>query len=194
MWHAIASAGHSTVTPNWGEVERIKALHPYPKIKSFKTEQEANNWLQNNDYSKPIKVLRNYGNTIKGFTVHAHYKIIQSNLYIIYDTHDVGDLYIEDNIYSATVLERAGFKTRMLIDSLKLDNESYRSHLQAIYALYSIIGHTFDINIHIEYFSIFYALTLFSKNSGSDVSRLLSFTGSLGTGVAFSWGDSEFNE
>lgn len=191
MWYAFASATQSLVTRSWDKVLELKKLCPYPKIKAFQNEYTANQWLINNDYATPIKFLRNYGRTLKGFTIHAQYKIIGETLFVLYNTKDVGLLYIKETLDNSTVVERSGYKTLMRVDGLHLDNSSYHSHALALYTLLGMLNGNYDINVRIHYYSIFYALTIDSQNGSGDTGSLFERVRTARTGVAWSYGENE---
>ena len=61
--YAVVAPGFSCVYSSWSDVERIKALYPYPKWCKCNTETEAQAWIKRNSYSNKLSSIYNYGNT-----------------------------------------------------------------------------------------------------------------------------------
>ena len=61
--YAVVAPGFSCVYSSWSDVERIKALYPYPKWCKCSTETEAQAWIKRNSYSNKLSSIYNYGNT-----------------------------------------------------------------------------------------------------------------------------------
>ena len=189
MWYSVVTTGKCLVTRSLREIDELKKLYLYPKIRKHNSAEEADNYIRTNGYKEAIKLIRNYGNTIKGFTVHAKYKITKSSLFIFYDTRDIGELMIKENLGLNAIVERSGYVTRVKIENCNLNNSSIKDHIRAIHTLIGILGSMFCINIHIQYFSVYYALTVFPRNSaGSTLPSSMLINEDL-MGIAWSYGD-----
>lgn len=189
MWYAIITPGISKITEVSSDVERIKLLYPYPKIFAHREQKVVEQWFEQNQYKQPIPFLRNYGNTLKKFTIHASYKIGENALFIKYDLKSVGNLFIEEQDDDNILIEYSGNIIRVRLDNVRLSNTTIDGHMSAIYTLLKLIGNVVDIDIKIQYYSIYYALTLYSKSNR----RLINLTRDLirtrHGGTAFTYGD-----
>lgn len=185
MWYSIITTGKCKVTQSWKEVKQIKEIYLYPKIRSHSSEEAANDYIKTYGYKEAIKRICNYGNTIKGFTVHAKYKIAPEALYLFFDVRDIGDVMLTETQGYDAVIERTGYVTRMKIEKLKLDNTRLSHHLRAVQTLVDIFNNAYCLNIHIQYFGVYYALTMFPRNSEDGYGRY----STEDTGIAYTYGD-----
>ena len=191
MWYAIAAPGRTLVTRNWKRVEEIKSLFPYVKTFSTEYEEHAQEWLKDNLYTQPVEYLRNYGKTIKGFTLHASYKITPTRLYVKFNTKNVGNIIFKNLPNNSYLIDYAGNIVHICIENVDLCEDEFSSHIYAIYTITSIVNGTFDINVHIEYFSIFYCLTVYSKNGGGQIREAVNLLNGSRAGLAFSYDPSK---
>ena len=188
MWYAIITPGISKITESSSDIERIKLLYPYPKVFAHRDPRVVEEWYANNQYKQPIQFLQNYGNTLKKFTIHGSYRIGENTLFLKYDLKSVGNLFLEEQDDDSVLIEYNGNIIHVRLDNVKLSNTTIDGHMSAIYTLLSVIGNEVDIDIRIQYYSIFYALTLYSKSNR----RLINLTKELirtrHGGTAFSYG------
>ena len=165
--YAVVAPGFASVYTNWKDVERIKALYPYPKFCKCNSEAEAVEWIQRNKYARNLDGVYNYGNTFKDFYVDAKYKIGQGCVYYVLDTKRLGRLRISAP-YS--LVEYKGFKIYIKCPNINVSNESLAGHLSVIYNLFNMIGPYIDVNIVLEHYALYYALTVYSKGNSRPVS------------------------
>ena len=189
MWYSIVTTGKCVATESYTEVERIKKLYLYPKIRRHQTAEEADNFVKTQGYNEAIQRLRNYGNSIKGFTIHAKYKITPTSLYIFYDTRDIGDIILKELEGKNLIMERTGYVTKIKLEHSGMSNYSLKDHLKAVHTVVNMIGGSFCVNVHIQYFSVYYALTLFPGNQGGSCSISSSLSKEQMAGLAWSYGD-----
>lgn len=167
MIYAVVAPGYSLVTKDWAQVERAKALYAYPKWAKFRTQEEANLFIQKNKVSKPVYKITNYGDTFPSLYVDAKYIIRETSVCYEFDTSRVGTLRLNDD---RLITE---YRAEMIYARLPdhyLSEESLSSHMSAIYNLLSAIGDYVDVNIHIKYFSVFYALTQYKRGRVRSIS------------------------
>ena len=189
MWYSIITTGKCLVTESYKEIKHIQSLYLYPKIRRHSSVEEANQFIEQFGYKEAIKRLRNYGNTIKGFTIHAKYKITKKYLYIYYDTRDIGEVLIKECDFTNVVSERTGYVTKMRLDIGELDNTTMRDHMRAVQVIIDMLGENFGLNIHIQYFSVYYALTVLPGSPGNDIAESLYGLSEHTSGIAWSYGD-----
>ena len=167
MIYAIVAPGYSLVTTDWAQVERVRALYPYPKWKKCFSEEEANLFVKKNYVKNPVKAIRNYGDTFSELYVDAYYTIRDNSVCYVFDVSRVGQLRINsDNL----IVEYGAGKIYVRLPNIVLHEESLSSHMSAIYNLLSILGDYVDVNIHVKYFSVLYALTQYGKGKVRSIS------------------------
>lgn len=159
MIYAIVAPGFSLVTKDWAQIERAKALYPYPKWKKCYSEEEANHFVKVNHVSKPVQLIENYGDTFKDLYVDATYTIRPDSVCYVFDVSRIGQLRINsDNL----LVEYGAGKIYVRLPDIYLSEEALGGHMSAIYNLLLILGDYIDVNIHVKYFSVFYALTQYN--------------------------------
>lgn len=167
--YAVIAPGFSCIYTNWQDVERIKALYPYPKFHKCATEQEAAEWIQKNRYARKLDGVYNYGNTFDDFYVDAKYKIAENNVYFVLDVSRLGRLRLD---VQDAVVEYKGSKIYVKYPDLHVSNESLAGHLSVIYNLLNLVGPYVDVNLELEYYALYYALTIYSKGNSRAVSSV----------------------
>ena len=156
MIYAVVAPGYSLVTKDWAQVERVRALYPFPKWKKCYSEEEANLVVKKNYVNTPVRIINNYGDTFRELYVDAWYSIRPDSVCYVFDVSRVGQLKIEsDNL----IVEYGAGKIYARLPNIILSEESLGGHMSAIYNLLIILGDYVDVNIHVDYFSVFYALT-----------------------------------
>ena len=164
--YAVVAPGFSCIYSNWKDVERVKALYPYPKWKKCKTEEEAQEFLKRNTCSKKLKELYNYGSTFQDMYIDVKYRIAPDCVYYVLDTKRLGVVRLHaDN----AIIEYKGTKIYIKLLNTKLSDESIAGHMSAIHNLLSIVGEFVDLNIELPNYSIFYCLTVYSKGNNRSV-------------------------
>lgn len=167
--YAVVAPGISCVYTNWKDVERIKALYPYPKWVKVNSEKEAQEWLRRNTYGHGLKTITKYGNTLESLYVNAKYLILEDCLCISYDTSRLGFVRLPK---STNLVEYKGSKIFVKIPNTKLSNETIVGHMSAIYNVLQTIGDIVDINIELPYYSIYYSLTGYSKGNQKSINTV----------------------
>lgn len=160
--YAVVAPGISTIYTNWRDVERIKALYPYPKWKKVYNEQEAHEWLKRNTYGHNLNMVTKYGNTLDDLYVDVQYKIFSDSLAIVYDTSRVGNIRLPE---TRNIVAYAGDRIHVKVPDIYLSELSISSHMSAIYNILNLLGDIIDVNIELPNYSVFYSLTGYSKGN-----------------------------
>ena len=156
MIYAIVAPGYSLVTTEWNKIERVKALYPFPKWGKFRTEEAAQLFIRKNYVPRPVKMLYNYGDTFNDLYVDASYRIGKDCLYFEFDTGRVGRLKLSD---PSVVVEYSGKMVYVKMPNIYLSEMSISSHMSAIYNMLMTLGPNVDVNIRVNYFAVYYAIT-----------------------------------
>lgn len=164
--YAITAPGYSSIVTNYKEVEKIKAIYPYAKFAKFTREEDAQLFLKRNSNPHEFANLFNYGNTFDKFFIYAKYRILNDGVYYVLDLTRIGSVRI---FAKDAIIEYKGYKTYVKMGNVNISDKSISGHLTAIYNLLEIIGENFDVNIEIPNFSVFYALTAYSKGNSRAV-------------------------
>ena len=164
--YAVVAPGFSCIYTNWSDVERIKALYPYPKWCKCRTEEEGQAWIKRNTYSNKLSGIYNYGNTLKNLYIDAKYRIASDCIYYVLDCRRIGHLrlHVED-----VLVEYKGTTIYIKLPNIYVSNESVAGHMSAIHNLLKIIGDYVDINIELPYYSLFYCLTSYAKGNNRHI-------------------------
>lgn len=160
--YAIVAPGFSSVFTNWEDVERVRALYPYPKWCKCYSEEEAHNWIKRNSYGAKSARVYNYGDTLKDFYIDAKYKIMKDCVYYVLDCSRIGSIRV--NVPNALV-EYKGNKIYIKLNNIYLSNETVSGHMSALHNLLLIVGNYVDINIELPYYSLYYCLAVYSKGN-----------------------------
>ena len=95
------------------------------------------------------------------------YRAIGHKIIIICDTSDIGLIALSDARFKNLIKEQIRDKIRMCIIDPNFDDSKNRCHLDLIGSLYTLFANTFDVNIHLHYYSVFYAASIMLRNGGS---------------------------
>lgn len=158
--YAVVAPGFKGVFESWSDVERIKVLYPYPKWAKVKTAEEANTWLARNAYGRNLDYIYNYGDTFEKLHLDAKYRIGTDCIFYVIDFKNLGHLRITA---PNTLVKYEGTKAFVRLKGVTVSEESLSGHLSAVYSLLEILGPYVDVNIELPYYSIFYALTSYSR-------------------------------
>lgn len=164
--YAVIAPGFECIYTSWKDVERIKALYPYPKFCKCNSEDEALEWIRRNKYARKLDSIYNYGNTFSDFYADVKYKIGDNCVYYVINTSRIGHLRINS---PDTLVEYKGNKIYVKCLNIKVSNETLAGHLSAIYNLLGIVGPYIDINLELEHYALYYALTVYSKGKSRPV-------------------------
>lgn len=160
--YAIVAPGISCVYTNWNDVERIKKLYPYPKWCKCRTEEEAHEWIRRNAYGHNLSAITKYGNTFSKLHVKVKYLIATDCIYYVVDCKHVGNLRIHSD---DVLVEYKGSKIYIKLPNIYVSNESLAGHMSAVYNILTLLGPYLDVDIVLPYYSLFYALTVYSKGN-----------------------------
>lgn len=164
--YAVVAPGFSCVYTNWADVERIKALYPYPKWYKCSNEEDAYRWIKRNTYGWTLHEVYNYGNTFKQLYVDAKYKIGKDCVFYVLDCSRVGRIRIH---HPTALIEYKGDKIFIRLPNITLSEEAIAGHMSAIYNLLLIVGDYLDINITLPYYSLFYCLSSYTRGNSRPV-------------------------
>lgn len=184
MFYGVVAPGIATVYRDWKSVERIKALYPYPKFAKFDYESDAMDWVKRNKYKDGKVSVFNYGSTLRDKYISARYKICPDCVLYLLDCKLVGRMRV--NVPDALV-EYKGDKIQICVNNLQLSNETIAGHMSAIYNLLSIVGPYVDVNLRLDYYSLFYCLTNYNRENNRYVSTVRSAIDSRMGEVAVSY-------
>ena len=164
--YAVVAPGFSCVYSSWSDVERIKALYPYPKWCKCSTETEAQAWIKRNSYSNKLSSIYNYGNTLKDLYIDVKYKIAKDCIYYVLDCKRIGRLRLN---VEGILVEYKGSKIYVKLPNTYVSDETVAGHMSAIHNLLQFVGDYVDLNIELPYYSLFYCLTVYSKGNNRHV-------------------------
>lgn len=164
--YAVVAPGFSCTYTNWADVERIKALYPYPKWHKCTTPEDAQEWIRRNSYGHGLSRVYNYGNTLDNLCLYVQYKIFDSCIKYMVDCSSIGGIKIDA---PGTVIKYQGTKIFIELQDIFVSNETIAGHMSAIYNLLQILGDYIDVNIELPYYSLFYGLTSYSKGNSRTV-------------------------
>lgn len=164
--YAVVAPGLSVIYTSWSDVERVKALYPYPKWYKTNSEEDAINWLKRNKYGHSLSSVYNYGNAFPSMHIYAKYKIGDNCVYYVLDISKFGMIRIHPE---GAIVEYKGNKVYIKLLNIDLSNEAIGSHMSAIHNLLSMLGPYVDVNIQLDHYSLFYALTGYSRNRNRPV-------------------------
>ena len=164
--YAVVAPGFSCVYSNWADVERVKALYPYPKWCKCYSEEEAQAWIKRNSYGKHLSRVYNYGNSFPELNIYVRYHIGTDCVYYILDCSKVGSIRIHA---PDALVEYKGSKIFVKLPNIKVSNETVAGHMSAIHNLLQIVGDYVDLNIELPYYSLFYCLTGYSRGNSRPI-------------------------
>lgn len=164
--YAVVAPGLSCTYSNWADVERIKALYPYPKWAKCKTYEEAQEWLKRNSYSHRLSRVYNYGNTFKELYIYVKYKIDKGAVHYYLDCSRIGRVRITA---PDTTVRYSGTDVYVRLNNIFISDETIAGHMSAIYNLLKILGDYIDVNIELPCYAIFYCLTGYSKGNSRTI-------------------------
>lgn len=162
--YAVVAPGLSCIYSNWVEVERVKALYPYPKWAKFESEVEAAAWLKRNTYGHGLRTINAYGDILPNLHVKAQYQMFDDCLCIVYDMSRVGDMRLR---HSKALIEYHGRYVKVKLPDTYLSDESISSHMVAIYNTLWTLGDYLDIDIYIPHYAVYYCLTSYKGSQRS---------------------------
>lgn len=181
--YAVVAPGLSCIYTNWKEVERVKALYPYPKWAKFNNEEEAAQWLKRNTYGHGLRTVEAYGDVLPNLHVQAKYKIFDDRLCIVYDLSRVGNMRIAAE---GCFVEYQGRTSKVMVPNIKLSDESISSHMVAVYNVLNILGNMLDVDIFLPYYSVYYCLTSYKGNKQRSIQTVQNLIQQRTGNVAFS--------
>ncbi len=164
--YAVIAPGFSCVYTNWADVERIKALYPYPKWCKCKSNDEALEWIRRNSYGHSLSRVYNYGNTLKNLYIYVTYHIYKDSVCYNLDCSRIGRIRINA---PNTVVQYLGSKVSVKLENIFVSDETIAGHMSVIYNLLQIVGDFIDVNIELPYYCLFYCLTSYSRGNSRTI-------------------------
>lgn len=158
--YAVVAPGFNSIYVNWKDVERIHALYPYAKWRKCKSEHEAREFIKRNSTHHAIKQLYNYGDTLKDLYIDARYRIADDCIFYVFNTKRLGRMRLDAK---GIIVEYKGNEIYVKIPNIRLSDESIAGHMSAIHNMLTLLGEYVDVNIELPNFSVFYALTAYSR-------------------------------
>lgn len=189
--YAVVAPGLSCIYTSWSDVERIKALYPYPKWYKTNSEEDAINWIKRNKYGHSLESVYNYGSAFKNLHVYAKYKISTDCVYYVLDTSKVGTIRVHP---SDALVSYKGNKIYIKLQNIKLSDEAIGSHMSAIHNLLTILGPYIDVNIQLDHYSLFYALTNYTRNRSRPIALVRDLIKSRVGAVSYSFTVEHYKE
>lgn len=189
--YAVVAPGLAVVYTSWADVERVKALYPYPKWIKTNSEEEAINWLKRNKYGHTLSSVYNYGNAFKDLHVYAKYKISTDCVYYVLDTSKVGSVRLHP---TDALVSYKGNKIYIKLPNIKLSDAAIGSHMSAIHNLLTMLGPYIDVNIQLDHYSIFYALTNYTRNRVRPIALVRDLINSRVGAVSYSFTVENYKE
>lgn len=181
--YAVVAPGFSCVYEDWHSVARIKALYPFPKWIKCETQEQAMEFIKRNTSSKRLTKIYNYGDTFHDLYVTMSYKIFEDCICYKVDASRVGNVRIPED--PSTLIEYKGDTIFIKVLNIRVSNEAISGHMSAIHGFLQMIGPYVDVNIVVDYYSIFYCLTSYSKGKNRSVSIVRELINSRLCKVAF---------
>lgn len=160
--YAVVAPGFSSVYTNWKDVERIHALYPYCKWRKCSNELDAQEFIKRNTNNHIVKQLYNYGDTLRDLYIDAVYKIGKDCVYYIFYCQRVGNIRLHND---NALIEYKGSKIYVKIPNIYLSDKSIAGHMSAIHNMLQLLGEYVDVNITLPNFSVYYALTSYSRGN-----------------------------
>lgn len=160
--YAVVAPGFSCVYSSWSDVERIKALYPYPKFAKFSNEEAALEWIRRNKYARRFDQIYNYGNTFSDLYVTVKYHIGSDCIYYVLDCSKLGRMRLH---CPDALVEYKGSKIYIKVTNVFVSNETIAGHMSVLHNLFSMIGPYVDLNLELDHYALYYALTVYSKGN-----------------------------
>ena len=91
---AVVAPGLKGVYYNSRDIEAILRIYPYARFKKFKTEGECYEWITENQSTRKLEELRDYGTAFSNKHVEMTYYLDDEFLYINFDTKKFGQMRI----------------------------------------------------------------------------------------------------
>lgn len=154
---AVVAPGLKGIYYNSREIDNILRIYPYARFKKCQTEAECYEWISENQSTRRLEELRDYGTAFPSCHVVMSYYLDSEFLYVNFDTKNFGQMRIavpEDKDIEMMQTPK--------VCSLKIPFGVYASPLHrsllAIMEALEIVGDMIDIVIKVPDHSIYYAL------------------------------------
>lgn len=164
MWYGFVSGDINLWTQDFTKIHNLAKVSPYPKFRSFDTEEKAIEFVQRNKRNSNIKSLNNYGNVFTNVHARLEYYIEEDTIYANLRTKGMYNIRIptkDKNI----LLEYRNNLIKIQIKDIYLNDKLISAHITALYNLLKLIGDLIDINIVVPDNSIYYAITAYTGNN-----------------------------
>lgn len=189
--YAVVAPGLAMVYTSWADVERVKGLYPYPKWYKTNSEEDALNWIRRNKYGHSLSSVYNYGDAFKNLHVYAKYHIGDDCVYYVFDVSKVGTIRLHSD---EAQIAYKGSKIYVKLPNIKLSDEAIGSHMSAIHNMLTLLGPYLDVNIHLEHYSLFYALTSYARNRCRPIAIVKELIGTRVGAVSYSFEVENYEE
>ena len=163
MIYAVVAQGISLVTKSWADVERVRAIYPYPKWQTCKTPVEASEFVKRYANKFELSRISNYGDTISGIHVSVSYEITDTGISYVINTKQCGRIRVRPVDNSIVSYDRDVIHIQ--VTGIKLNPDMLSSHMAAVFNVYEILGDYVDVNLVLPNFSVYYALTSYTRGN-----------------------------
>lgn len=163
MYYGVVAPTLHSVYQDYTDVKRIITLYPYAKVRSFRTETDAWNFVRKNINTHELLKLRKYGDTFDEMFVKMEYFIGKNSLYYNYDTSKLGSgIRI---INSKAMIQQTVNSATVEVPGISVNPNLIYGHVIAIYHGLDVIGDFVDVDVTVPDHSIFYTLNSYTGDN-----------------------------
>lgn len=158
MWGFIAS-GKTTICKTQTELQKLMMIYPYAKTKYFEYENQALDWIRQNQRGLYGTRVKQFGGTAVSGFIQIEYYIDGNNIYYNLDLKKFGlTRIIPDEKDGILVDNRAEFIKVKVLNTV-LNNSLIAHHCIAIQRILNILGEFVDVDFILPDMSVYIALT-----------------------------------
>ena len=155
--YAVVAPGMKGIYYNSRDIDNILRIYPYARFKKCQTEDECYQWISENQSTRRLEELRDYGTAFPSCHVVMTYYLDDEYLYVNFDTTKFGQMRIFVPYDKDAELMQTPTVCSLKIPFGVYASPLHRSLLAVIEAL-EIVGDTIDIVIKVPDHSVYYAL------------------------------------
>lgn len=159
MWYAVVAPDVSGVYSSFEPVKRIKALYPYCKFRTVKSEEDGWAFVKRYKNLHHFNQLRHYGSTFSSLCIDMEYFIYNDSIFYNFWLNGYGALRMHTD--KCRVQYRADL-IMVEMPNIRLDKNTISGNLIAIYHGLVLLGDYVDVDITLPNHSIFYALSSYT--------------------------------
>lgn len=164
MWYGLIASNCKRVTKSWNDLNEYIKLYPYAKFRKFKTEEEALEFIERNNNYRAVDDITLRGDVYNNLYISINYYIREGTVYYNIFLNELNDIYI-DIIEKKDLFTIEKYKRTIKVEvPMKLNPDLILSHVIVINNILDIVGDLVDIELIIEYFSIFCILETYTGN------------------------------